>query len=119
MSLKIGDKVIKGEEFAEKLAEHAVAYQSIATCEEGIDKLVEEAYETSHITVDSLAYIMPADDAMHLALELPESELEDGCEKKPVEKWIACFLASRLDEAVDQRVYEKAEERITMGCRRR
>jgi len=97
------------KKLAERLAWHAVAYQSVATAEKGADELHEAARETLYVTADALAAVLPIEEQIKIANELPRSELEAelgewkpyGKEEPDLNDLIRAVFVARLEEYVE------------------
>ena len=94
---------MEAHKLAERLAWHAVAYQSIATAEKGEDELREAATETLHATTDALAAVLPIDEQVKIANELSRSELEGELPegKQSLDDIIRYVFVARLQEYIE------------------
>jgi len=95
--------ILEARKLAKRLAWHAVAYQSIATAEEGEDALREAASDTLHQTVDVLACLLDDLEMLKIADELPKSEVEASWPAKEArdfkEALRVAFVARLLESA--------------------
>lgn len=110
---------MEAKKLAERLAWHAVAYQSIATAQLGEDELLEAARETLHVTTDALAVILPIDEQVRIANQLEKSELEGQLpeNKRSLDDIIRYVFVCRLQEYVEAEYLQTyITERLNDPC---